>query len=117
MKPYILIVDDEFGLADAVAEILVERGYETSVVINGKLALASLEARLPDLVLTDMMMPVLDGPGLVVAMRADARFARLPVIMMTALPDAVPSGVEANALIAKPFPLTELLVLVHKLLR
>jgi CheY-like chemotaxis protein len=116
MKPYILIVDDEFGLADAVADMLEERGFETKVVINGKLALAALEIRVADLVLTDLMMPVMDGPELIAAVRADSRFADVPVVMMTALPEAVPSAAGHNALLVKPFRIADLIQTIRSLL-
>lgn len=90
MSKRILIVDDEFGIADIVAEILTEHGYETSIAINGQLALESMATHRPNLVLLDVMMPVLDGAGTLNAMRADPELAGVPVIMMTALPEALP---------------------------
>lgn len=116
MKPHILIVDDEFGLADAVADMLEERGFDTKVVINGKLALASLEVRIADVVLTDLMMPLMDGPELIAAMRAEPRFAQVPVILMTALPEAVAPSSKHDALLVKPFKIAELIETIGRLL-
>lgn len=105
MKAKILIVDDEFGLADVVSEILSESGYEVSVAINGRLGLACLEKQRPDLVLLDIMMPVLDGIGMLRAMRANPDFASIPVIMMTAVPEALPKEKPAlfQSALSKPF--------------
>jgi CheY-like chemotaxis protein len=115
-KPYVLVVDDEFGLADLVAEMLIERGYDATIEIDGKHALASLDARPADLVLTDMMMPIMDGPELIKAMRADPRFAKIPIILMTALPEAVPAGdAQYDALLVKPFAFKELMATLHQL--
>lgn len=119
MAGYLLIVDDEFGLAELVAALLAERGYETALAINGKLALASLRARPADLVLADTMMPVLDGPGLVAAMRADDALRGIPIILMTALPELLPEmrAAGADAVLVKPFTLDQLLATMSTLLR
>jgi len=105
MTRRILIVDDEFGLAEVVAEMLEERGFETELAINGQLALDIIRERVPDLVLLDGMMPIMDGPEVVRALRADPRTAALPIILMTALPHVVPADVQAAtcAVLHKPF--------------
>ena len=69
----ILIVEDEYGLAELLRDMLTERGYDVSLAINGRLALEVLRERRIQLVLTDTMMPVMDGPELAKAMRADER--------------------------------------------
>ena len=117
MKLYILIVDDEFGLADITADLLMDRGYEVSIEINGKLGLTSLENRPADLVLTDLMMPVMDGPQMIERMKADRRLAQIPTILMTALPEAIPSGPQAlhDAVLVKPYKINELLAVIEKL--
>ena len=118
MKKSILIVDDEFGLADVVADVLIDLGYEVEIAINGRLALDRLAARSTDLVLSDVMMPVMDGPELIRAMRADPRFMRIPVVLMSALPESIPSreDVGYDATLVKPFLLHELLALIKNLL-
>jgi len=118
MTQSVLIVDDEFGLADITADLLTEAGYDVALAINGKLGLASLAVRPADVVLTDLMMPVMDGPEMIRRMRADPRFARIPTILMTALPEAVPGGDAAlhNAVLIKPFGMAELLETLHRLL-
>jgi CheY-like chemotaxis protein len=118
MAKSVLIVDDEFGLADIAADLLTEAGYDVALAINGKLGLASLAARRADIVLTDLMMPVMDGPEMIRRMRADPVLAAIPAVLMTALPEAVPVGPEAmhDAVLVKPFSMTELLELIHRLL-
>ena len=71
--PSILIVDDEFGLAEMLREMLRESGFEVTLAINGRLALEILGEERVDLVLTDMMMPVMDGAELATAMRERVR--------------------------------------------
>jgi CheY-like chemotaxis protein len=100
----VLIVDDEFGLAEMLREMLRDRGYEVTLAINGRLALEILEERNVDLVLTDLMMPVMDGAELASAMRSDERHRDTPIIMMTSLPTARPqAGGLFDAVLRKPF--------------
>lgn len=119
MTHSVLIVDDEFGLADITADLLREAGYEVRLAINGKLGLDSLAAHPANLVLTDLMMPVMDGPEMIRRMRADPRFAAIPAVLMTALPEAIPEGDTAlhDAVLIKPFSLAEVLEVVQRLLR
>jgi CheY-like chemotaxis protein len=118
MTQCVLIVDDEFGLADITADLLRDHGYDVRLAINGKLGLDSLAAHPADIVLTDLMMPVMDGPEMIRQMRAEPRFARIPTILMTALPEAIPRGPPAlhDAVLIKPFGLTEVLETVQRLL-
>jgi len=118
MKQSVLIVDDEFGLADITADLLRDAGYEVTLAINGKLALDALAAHRIDLVLTDLMMPVMDGPELIRRMRADPRFAAIPAVLMTALPEAIPERETAlhDAVLIKPFSIQEVLGAVERLL-
>ena len=118
MTQSVLIVDDEFGLADITADLLTEAGYDVALAINGKLGLASLATRRADIVITDVMMPVMDGPEMIRRMRADPALSQIPAILMTALPEAVPSGASAlhDAVLVKPFSIAELLDVIRRLL-
>lgn len=118
MTRRVLIVDDEFGLAEVVAEMLAERGYATVLAINGQLALEHMREQSFDLVLLDCMMPILDGTGVVRAMRASPATEKVPVILMTALPHVVPPDVEATvcAVLRKPFSPGELFAVVERCL-
>lgn len=117
-RPFILIVDDEFGLAELISDILGENGYETAIAINGELGLAMLRERRPDLVLMDLMMPVLSGPEMLRQMRSDPEVADIPVVIMTALPEAVPREGELahEAVLQKPFTPDRLFHVVHAIL-
>jgi CheY-like chemotaxis protein len=118
MTQSVLIVDDEFGLADITADLLTEAGYDVALAINGKLGLASLAVRRADIVITDLMMPVMDGPEMIRRIRSDPKLSRIPAILMTALPEAVPTGEAAlhDAVLVKPFSKVELLATIHRLL-
>jgi CheY-like chemotaxis protein len=118
MSRRVLIVDDEFGLAEVVAEMLTERGFQTVLAINGQLALERVREQAFDLVLLDCMMPILDGSGVVRALRADPATEKLPVILMSALPHTVPLDVQALActLLRKPFSPAELFDAIERCL-
>jgi CheY-like chemotaxis protein len=114
--PSILIVEDEYGLAELLREVLTERGYDVTLAINGRLALDVLREREIHLVLTDLMMPVMDGAELAEAMRADERHRRIPIVMMTSLVTAAPSGAGLyEALLGKPFTPDTLLKVLETL--
>lgn len=101
----ILIVDDEFGLAELLREMLRDSGYNVLLAINGRLALEILGEEPVDLVLTDMMMPVMDGAELATAMRGDDKYRATPIIMMTSLPTGKPGQPVGlfDAVLRKPF--------------
>jgi CheY-like chemotaxis protein len=100
----ILIVDDEFGLAEMLRDMLRDSGFEVTLAINGRLALEILKEGKVDLVLTDMMMPVMDGAELAAAMRRDENYRDTPIILMTSLPTALPKESRLfDAVLRKPF--------------
>jgi len=116
--PSILIVEDEYGLAELLRDMLTERGYQITLAINGRLALDVLREREIHLVLTDTMMPVMDGSELARTMRSDDRHRRIPIVMMTSLAAAVPSTTGLyDAVLAKPFTPDALLKVLEALAR
>lgn len=84
----ILVVEDEPELREYVIEELEDLGYRVFAAANGALALAMLRERPVDLVLTDILMPQLDGAGLYHATRRDPALAQLPFLFLTALSSA-----------------------------
>jgi CheY-like chemotaxis protein len=102
-KLSILIVDDEFGLAEMMRDMLRECGYDVALAINGRLALEALHERNVDLIITDLMMPVMDGMELASALRSNQKLREIPIILMTSLPSA-PTGTDLyDAVLRKPF--------------
>jgi CheY-like chemotaxis protein len=115
--PAVLIVDDEFGLAEMLREMLRERGYDVTLAINGRIALDLLHNRRVDVVITDLMMPVMDGAELATAIRASAVHGALPLVLMTSLPSAVPPRRELyDAVLTKPFTPDALLTTLDTIL-
>jgi CheY-like chemotaxis protein len=110
----ILIVDDEFGLAEMLREMLRDEGYDVTLAINGRLALEVLGERPIDLVVTDLMMPVMDGAELAAAIRMNEAYRSIPIVMMTSLPSALPEQPGLyDALLRKPFTPEMLLQAMH----
>jgi CheY-like chemotaxis protein len=112
----IVIVDDEFGLADVLTATLSDIGFHVLSATNGKQGLDVMAAHPPDLVLLDYMMPLMDGAGVLEAMRADPKLAAVPVIMMSAAPESV---VRARcrgyaAFLRKPFDFEAILNAVER---
>ena len=84
----ILVVDDEPLIAMALEAVLEDAGHGVATAANGRQALERLaEAPRPDLVLLDMMMPVMSGPALLAAMAADPGLDGVPVIVLSSLPE------------------------------
>lgn len=114
MKPSILIVDDEFGLAEMLRDMLRDYGFEVTLAINGRLALELLDEVTVDVVLTDMMMPVMDGAELAGAMRSNQKHRHIPIVMMTSLPTMrPPSQGLFDGVLRKPFTPELLLETLH----
>jgi PAS domain S-box-containing protein len=107
----ILLADDNADMRAYVRRLLQE-GYAVEAVADGEAALAAARELPPDLILTDVMMPQLDGFGLLRALRADPRTRDIPVIFLSARAgeEAIIAGVEAEAdgYLVKPFSAREL---------
>jgi len=111
----VLVADDNADMRDYLVRILGTR-YQLDVVGNGRSALDRIRSSTPDLVLADVMMPVLDGFGLLKEIRSDERTRSLPVIRLSARAgeDARIEGLSAGAdeYMVKPFSARELLACV-----
>ena len=111
----VLVVDDEFDILEAVTGILELEGYRVLSASNGAQALSTMQQALPDLVLADLMMPVMDGLELLKAMGADAQLSRVPVVLMRALqPKVSQKEYGWRAFLQKPFDLEALLARVRE---
>jgi CheY-like chemotaxis protein len=110
----ILIVDDEFGVVEALRDLLADEGYRTVVASNGRQALERMEAERPALVLLDHMMPVMNGPALLAKMLSIPHLSDVPVVMMSASPFPLWRHLPCAAHLPKPFGITEVLELVHR---
>ena len=114
----VLVVDDEFGVAEVLQSILEDEGYRVATAINGKQALARLGELTPDLIMLDYMMPIMDGTQTLAAIRQDKAFARTPVIMMSSLEEAAvrETCTDYNNFLRKPFRAMAVVKMVAQLL-
>ncbi|MBN3963332.1 ATP-binding protein [Nostoc sp. NMS8] len=119
-SPRILLADDNADMRDYVKRLLSQQ-YEVESVPDGLAALDSARGRVPDLILTDVMMPGLDGFGLLQALRADPQTQKVPIILLSARAgeEARVEGLEAGAddYLIKPFSARELLARVEAALK
>ena len=115
-RPRILVVDDNADMRQYVARLLSER-YEVEAAADGQAALTAVHAQRPDLVLSDVMLPKLDGFGLLRALRHDPSLKTLPVILLSARAgeESRVEGLERGAddYLIKPFSARELLARVQ----
>ena len=111
----VLIIDDDAGIRDSLAECLAVEGFAVACAGNGAEGLERLRQRRPGLVVVDLLMPVMNGYQFVAALRADPETRSLPVVLMTGAtprPGHPLPAVEAQ--LPKPFELEELLAVVRR---
>jgi CheY-like chemotaxis protein len=110
----VLIVEDDGDLRDMMAQLLMLEGFQTVSVANGREALEYLhQGARPDVILLDLMMPVMDGWEFRRRQQEDPSVAGVPVIILSALDPTRASGVEADAFLKKPLDFDRLLSLVR----
>lgn len=109
----VLIVDDEPDVRFMLRFILEQGGYEVDEAINGSSALEMLRGGSPDLVITDLMMPLMDGNELIERLRSDPATRSIPIMSLTSNPDA---SVGANVVVTKFPEVSEFLAAVLSIL-
>ncbi len=118
MTATILIVEDESDLSGIIADYVTAAGYEAEVIADGRVALASVQRKLPDLIVLDIMLPGMDGIALCKAVRG---FSDVPIIMVTAKVEEIDRmlGLETGAddYLCKPFSPRELIARIKAILR
>jgi CheY-like chemotaxis protein len=110
----VLIVDDERPIRELLQALLRDAGYETRAAVHGAEALALVAAAPPDLVLTDLMMPVLGGADLCRRLKAADATRAIPVILMSAVRPGAALSAGQDAFLRKPFDLAEVEALVGR---
>jgi DNA-binding NarL/FixJ family response regulator len=121
MSAKLLLVDDEPGVRESVQAYLEDSGYQVQVASNAKDAWDMLQQNQPDLVISDLMMPQVDGYQFLQQLREDPRFVALPVVFLTARgmkSDRI-TGYQAgcDAYLSKPFDPEELIAIVQNVLQ
>jgi len=115
---HILLVEDDFAIRETVAEVLEGEGFQVTCAANGQEALRRLGEAVsrPEVILLDLMMPVMDGWEFRTAQRSDPRYAAIPVVVLSAGAGAEGSlaRLAPDAFLTKPFELDRLLDLVGR---
>ena len=119
-KEKILIIDDDPDILD-VLQLSLSEYYEVISSANGKEGLGMVKSKSPDLVITDYMMPVMNGPQFVSELRKDVLLRHIPVIMLTGKGETkdMVTGIEAGAddYLVKPFEPDALLARIRMILK
>ena len=121
MPSYVLIVDDEPNIITSLKFLMKKEGYEVGVATDGEAALRAMEQRPPDLVLLDIMIPKLDGFGLLEKIRSDSALKNVRVILLTAKGRSIDQekgiALGADEYVTKPFSTRKLTQTVQQLLK
>jgi DNA-binding response OmpR family regulator len=121
LAAHVLIVEDDPDIAQLVARYLEKAGFIADHAANGRDALAAIAARVPDVMVLDLMLPHIDGLDVCRSVRANEKTAAIPIVMLTARAEESERivGLELGAddYLAKPFSPNELVARVRALLR
>jgi CheY-like chemotaxis protein len=115
----VLIAEDEEPIAETLAMLVEDCGYTPLIATNGRQALELARARHPALIITDMMMPYMDGVELIATLHKDAAadgYAPTPTILLSAAGLKRMRAAGADAILPKPFDLDVLEALLHRFL-
>lgn len=82
-RPYILIVDDDPDILEGILTILEDQPYRLATARDGKKCLEMIAEETPDLLILDLLMPRLDGWGVIRELRSEPRYASLPIMILT----------------------------------
>lgn len=116
----VLVVDDDLDIRSVVCELLTDEGYQVKTAVNGRDALATLSSWQPDVILLDLMMPIMDGWTFLTNQQSNRQLRRIPVIVMSASHTLAPGDepLPVADVVAKPFEidtvLTKVAALAHR---
>jgi two-component system alkaline phosphatase synthesis response regulator PhoP len=125
-KKKILLIDDDPDFVEAVKVIVENGGYDVKVAYDGEEGLEAVAAEKPDLIVLDVMMPVMNGHEACAKLKADPATAKIPIILLTAVADRVTTSTythrdmlesEAEDYMPKPVEPKELLNLIKNWLK
>jgi CheY-like chemotaxis protein len=105
----VLVVDDDRATTRLLEDVLQDEGYVVDVAANGAAAIDTMPRHPPDVVLVDLYMPVMDGVAFVRACRDDPRWSGLRIVLLSAQTHGAAEGGWFDAVVPKPFHLSDLL--------
>lgn len=115
----LLLVDDDFDMVDVCADVLCSEGHDVRVARNGEDGVAQVQTDMPDLILCDVEMPILDGPNMALRLfLQDAGREKIPILLSSGAQDLrrVAEKVGTPYFISKPFTVEQLVALVARAL-
>ena len=114
----VLVVDDEFGITNLLEDVLSDEGHRVLIATNGREALERAAEERPDVVVTDFMMPVMDGAQMLEVMAADPALRDIPVAVMSSAPEAAVRArtTHYSIYLFKPFKIFDVIDVVAELL-
>lgn len=124
-SPYILIVDDDPDILDNIITVLETQPYRLATARDGKKCMEMMAQEVPDLLILDLLMPRMDGWGVIREMRSEPRYARVPIMVLTTVIEDASRrryeletgiGMDVQEYVQKPVMPTELIRRVEKLL-
>ncbi len=119
MPAMILVVDDEVHLARIIQFTLEHEGYEVITAFDGEEAIAAAEGECPDLIILDLMLPVIDGYRVCNILKERERFRLTPIVILSARDfnrERIDEPLNADLLMSKPFNTEDLIDRVNELL-
>ena len=125
-QPLILIVDDDPDILDNIVTVLETQPYRLATARDGKKCMAKMAEEVPDLLILDLLMPHMDGWGVIREMRSEPRFAQVPIMILTTVVEDASRrryeletgmAMEVQEYVQKPVMPSELIRCVEKLLK
>jgi CheY-like chemotaxis protein len=110
----VLVVEDDQNLRVVIRMVLEQAGYEVSEARHGIAALEMLATGMPDLIIADMRMPLMDGAELMARLRSNPTTATIPIVLLSGLPAAPSVSRLADAVVNKPFEPADLLAAIRR---
>lgn len=110
----VLVVEDEDVLLDMIAALVEDSGHRALLATNGREGLARLQAEpeLPLLIISDVMMPLMNGLDFAKTLKADPHYCQVPIVLMSAAGQSATKGL-ADHFVSKPFELEEIEQLIE----
>jgi CheY-like chemotaxis protein len=125
-EPYVLIVDDDPDILEGIITVLETQPYRLATARDGKECLEMMAQELPDLLILDLLMPRMDGWGVIREMRSEPRYARVPIMVLTTVVEDASRrryeletglAMDVQQYVQKPVMPADLLQRVEKLLK
>lgn len=111
----IIIIDDELDMAQTMAVLLQGEGYKTLGIADGYYGIDRMKLEVPDLVILDVMMPIIKGLDIIRIMKDDPKLSQVPILLISASKEPVKQGSGWDGFLRKPFDIYELVDVVKDL--